>query len=302
MQTSFATLPATTRGIITMLLAIFCLCSMDAIIKGIADKYGVFQLVWVRFVGQAVLACLLLRWQTGGVIRTSSPFLQVLRSALVFIGTVTFFIGFTNIDLAAATTILQVNPVLIAIGAWLVLGERFGWRRMLGICAGLIGVVIIIRPGSSVFSPYALFPLIAASAFAVYAIATRFLSDREDVATSFFFTTLIGTLLASIVVPFYWTTPELVDIPIMVLAACFGAAGQYLMIRSLFLADASVVSPFGYSALVFAAIYGMVFFNEFPDMWTLVGALIVVGSGLYIWHRESAKSRETARSQNAGPR
>ena len=160
---------------------------------------------------------------------------------------------------------------------------------MAGVLAGLAGALIIIRPGSSMFTPYALFPLVAALSFAFYAIATRFLSEREGIGTSFFFTTILGVLFASIIVPFYWTTPLLTDIPLMILAAGFGTAGQYIMIKSLFLADASVVSPFGYSALVFAAFYGFVFFGEVPDLWTCIGAVVIAGSGLYIWHRETGK-------------
>ncbi len=285
------TRPSTsTLAIVMMVLAVLCLSSMDAVVKGLSTRYDVMQLVWVRYVGQTLLAGLLV-WRTPGVtLRTRNPKLQVFRSALIYIGSVSFFIGFSNIDLAAATAILQINPLIIAIAAWFFLGERFGWRRMLGVCIGLAGAMVIIRPGTSVFSPYSVFPLIAALSFSGYAIATRFLSRSEDISASFFFTTIVGTVLASIIAPFHWTSPELSDIAPMAFVAVLGAAGQYLIIRALFLAEASVVSPFGYMALVFSAMYGMIFFDEFPDLWTYVGALVVAGSGLYIWHRETLKS------------
>ena len=283
-------LSSSSKAIAMMILAIFFLSSMDAVVKGLSSRYDVMQIVWVRYIGQMLLAGLLVWRTTGVVLRTRSPGLQLLRSALLYIGTLSFFIGFSNIDLAAATAILQVNPLVIAIAAWILLGEQFGWRRLLGVCIGLAGAIIIIRPGTSVFSPYALFPLIAALSFSGYAIATRFLSRTEGIAASFFFTTILGTIIASIVVPFRWSTPALEDILPMALVAMFGTAGQYLIIRALFLAEASVVSPFGYMALVFSAIYGMIFFNEFPDFWTYVGAFVIAASGLYIWHREATKT------------
>ena len=284
-------IPSSTMAIAMMILAVLFLSSMDAMAKGLTARYDVMQLVWVRYFGQTLLAGLLI-WRTPGVsLRTRNPRLQVFRSAMLYLGSVSFFIGFSNIDLAAATAILQVNPLIIAVAAWFFLGERFGWRRMLGICIGLAGAIVIIRPGTSVFSPYSVFPLIAALSFSGYAIATRFLSRHEDISASFFFTTILGTVLASIVAPFHWTSPAPSDIAPMVLVAVLGSAGQYLIIRALFLAEASVVSPFGYMALVFSAMYGMIFFDEFPDLWTYVGALVVAGSGLYIWHREALKSR-----------
>ena len=284
-------LSSSTMAIVMMVLAVLCLSTMDAVVKGLTARYDVMQLVWVRYAGQTLLAGLLV-WRTPGVsLRTRNPKLQVFRSAMLYLGSVCFFIGFSNIDLAAATAILQVNPLIIAAAAWYFLGERFGWRRMLGVCIGLAGAIIIIRPGTSVFSPYSVFPLIAALSFSGYAIATRFLSRNEHISASFFFTTILGTVLASIVAPFHWTSPAMSDIAPMVLVAVFGTAGQYLIIRALFLAEASVISPFGYMALVFSAMYGMIFFNEFPDLWTYVGALIVAGSGLYIWHRETLKSK-----------
>ncbi len=283
-------LPPETRAILFMVAAIFCLSSMDAVVKSLSGRYEIFQLVWIRYAGQTLLVSLLVWRQLGGRIRTRSPGIQLLRSTFLFAGTVCFFIGFSNIDLAAATAILMVNPVFVAAGAYFVLGERLGWRRMLGICAGFAGAMIIIRPGTAVFSPYALFPLAAAILYSAYAITTRFLSRSEDITSSFFFTTLFGAVLATIIVPFYWTAPSASDLVPMVALTLLGTAGQYLMIRALFLAEASVVAPFGYVGLIYSAFYGMVYFAEFPDLWTWLGAIVVAASGLYIWYRETSRT------------
>ena len=294
----FMGLSSSTKAILVMILGIFFLTSMDAVAKGLSSRFDVMQIIWVRYLGQTLLAAFLILRRPGIRLRTESPILQLLRSAFLYVGSVSFFIGFSNIDLAAATAILQINPLIIAVASYLFLGEKFGWRRCLGITVGLAGALIIIRPGTAVFSPYALFPLIAAFSFSAFAIATRFLSRSEDIAASFFFTTALGTILATFSVPFSWVTPELRDIGPMLLVALFGTLGQYFLIRALFLADASVVSPFGYSALVFSAMYGMVFFDEYPDFWTWVGAAVVAGSGLYIWRREVSKGGKTARQKH----
>ena len=273
-----------------MIAAIFCLTSMDAVVKSLSGRYEIFQLVWIRYAGQMVLASLLVWRQLGWRVRTRSPGIQFLRSTFLLVGTVCFFIGFSNIDLAAATAILMMNPVFIAAGAYFVLGERLGWRRMLGVFAGLAGAMIIIRPGTAVFSPYALFPLAAAISYSAYAITTRFLSRSEDITSSFFFTTILGAVLATAIVPFYWTIPAVGDLLPMTVLALLGTAGQYLMIRALFLAEASVVAPFGYLGLIYSAFYGMIFFAEFPDLWTILGAIVVVASGLYIWFRETSRT------------
>ena len=153
------------------------------------------------------------------------------------------------------------------------------------------GVLVIIRPGTDVFDPNALFPALAAVGFTGYTVVTRLLSKREDIWTSFVYTAALGGIVASILVPFFWTPPSLADAGLMILVAMLGAAGQFMIIRSLFLAEASIVTPFGYVSVLFAAIVGMIVFKEYPDHWTYVGAAVIVLSGLYIWHRELRRSK-----------
>lgn len=281
-----------TRGILLMVTAMFFLTAMDSVIKHLSGSYSEFQLVWVRYAGQTVVAVAFVAFKAPHAFRTRNPGMQVLRSLFLFVASVLFFVGLANIGLAAATAILQSSPIMVAVAAYFLLGESFGIRKTLGVLAGLAGVIVIIRPGTEVFDPYALFPLAAAVGFTGYAVVTKMLSKREEVWTSFLYTALLGCLIASFFAPFFWTPPNLADAGLMVLVGLLGSIGQFCVIRSLFLAEASTVVPFGYASLVFSAGFGMAFFSEFPDFWTYVGAAIVTGSGLYIWHRETRAAKQ----------
>ena len=278
-----------TTGVLLSIAAVFFLCSMDAVVKSLVDDYDVMQMVWVRYVGQTTLALVLIGGRLPKALRTRHLGFQVLRSMLLFGGTIGFFIGFSRIGLAAATTILQTSPLFVALAASLFLGERLGWQRIAGIAVGLLGAMIIIRPGNAEFSYFAVFPLFAAVGYSGYAVITRLISRDEDVWTSFLYTSLFGSFAASLIVPFHWTTPELSDLPFLVLIAVLATTGQLLLVLALFRAEATVVAPFGYSSLVFSAIYGALVFGEIPDVWTYVGAIVVVGSGLLVWFYESRK-------------
>ena len=282
-----------TQGILLMIMAMMFLTTMDSVIKYLSGAYHELQLVWIRYAGQTVIAVAFVAWKSPRAFKSRNLGMQVLRSLFLFFATVCFFFGLGNIGLAAATSILQSSPILVAVAAYFFLGESLGWRKLAGVLAGLIGVFVIIRPGTDVFNPYALFPAFAAAGFAGYTVVTRLLSKREDIWTSFFYTAALGGIVASILVPFFWTPPSLADAGLMIIVAMLGATGQFLIIRSLFLAEASIVAPFGYVSILFAAVAGMIVFNEYPDHWTYAGAAVIVLSGLYIWHRESRRSKRS---------
>jgi drug/metabolite transporter (DMT)-like permease len=220
------------------------------------------------------------------VIKTRHLGLQLIRSAFLFCATMCFFFGIVLVGLAQASAIMSVNPMLISIGAFLILGEPFGMRRAFGVSAGLLGTLIIIRPGSEVFSLAALLPIGSAFCYAGYALSTRFLGREEPVWTSFLYTAAIGTVVASIIVPFFWTTPTPSDWGLMLLLGLVGGIGQLCLIRALTVAEAGAIAPFAYIGIVFATTWGMLFFDEYPDIWVLVGALVIVLAGIYVWHRE----------------
>lgn len=279
------------RGILLVLASIAMFTLMDALAKHLSQSYPPLQVVWARYAGQTVLVSLFFLPRMGSVLRTRRPGLQLLRSLLQFGATAFFFLSLAHIGLAEATAITDVNPVLITLGAALFLGERLGPRRIAGVIMALIGAMIIIRPGMGVFQPAALLPLACAACFAGYALATRFVGDTEAPATSLMYSAMFGTVATSIMMIWWFEPIAVADLWGFALIGAIGTAGQFLLIRAYTIAEAGAIAPFGYVGILYATIWGVVFFDEWPDGWTIVGALVIAGAGLYVWHRETRASR-----------
>lgn len=277
----------TGQAIALMITAIFFFSAMDATAKELARHTGPVPAIWARYAGQATMVLILVAPRLNTIARTQYPWLQLARSIFLMFGTTFFFFGVANIGLAEATAIMDINPVLITLGAAIFLNEKIGLRRALGIVASLVGALIIIRPGSAVFSPYAILPLVAALSYSAYNIATRFVGRNENPWTSLLYTALFGAVIFTVAVPFYWQDPGPVGWMLMGMIAVFGTLSQLCLIKALGLGEASMLAPFAYAGLIFATIWGMLFFDEFPDLWTILGALVIVGAGLYVWHRET---------------
>jgi len=274
------------RAILLMLAAIFCFTSMDATAKALSQESGTVVALWARYAGQSLLVLALVSRRLGAVARTRFPGLQLLRSAFLMCSTTLFFFGISHIGLAQATAIMDVNPVLITLGAALFLGETVGPRRIVAIAISLVGAMIVIRPGGAVFSLWSLLPFCAAFTYAGYALMTRYVGRSEDPWTSLLYGALFGAIILTVLVPFHWQPVTPKGVVLMLMLAGFGTLGQLLLIRAFTAGEAAVLAPFGYVGLVFATFFGIVAFGEWPDLWTWVGALVIVGSGLYVWHRE----------------
>ena len=284
---SAASLSQVTRGVALMILAIFLFTAMDATAKGLIDRYPAPQVIWVRFAGQLVLVVLILRHHLGPVLRTRFPVLHFWRSASQFGATTFFFLSLAHIGLAEATAIADTNPVLITLGAALFLGEKLGPRRIAGVVVALIGALIVIRPGAGVFSWAAILPVLCAISYATSALLTRRIGAQESVWASMVYAALFGTLVAGAALPFVWTPVATEDLWKFGLIACLGTGAQLCIIRSFSITEAGIVAPFAYLGIVFAAVWGAVLYDQWPDRWTVVGALVIVGAGLYVWHREN---------------
>jgi drug/metabolite transporter (DMT)-like permease len=276
-----------TRGVALMILAVFLFTAMDATAKGLIARYPAPQVIWVRFAGQLALVLLILRHHLGPVLRTRFPVLHLWRSAAQFGATTFFFLSLPHIGLAEATAIADLNPVLITLGAALFLGERLGPRRVVGVLVALVGALIVIRPGAGVFTWWALLPLACAVSYAASALLTRRIGTQESVWASMVYAALFGTLVAGAVLPFVWQPVEAADLWRFGLIACLGTGAQLCIIRSFSITEAGIVAPFAYLGIVFATLWGVVLYDQWPDRWTVIGALVIVGAGLYVWHREN---------------
>ncbi|MFV0411054.1 MAG: DMT family transporter [Paracoccus sp. (in: a-proteobacteria)] len=286
-----------TRGILVMLASVFTFTLMDATAKYLGQYYAPAQVVWARYMGNLAVLILFYRGRFFPSLRTRQPAAQLGR-ALCQLGSVSlFFTAIQYIGIAEATAIMDMNPVLITLGAALFLGEPIGWRRIIGIVAAMIGAMIIIRPGMGVFHPAAMLPLIGAFTYAAGALLTRVVRT-DPLATSMIWTVLVGSTASSAVVPFFWQPIAMEHLWAFLIIGIFGAASQAMLIHAFSLAEAGAIAPFGYTGLIWAALWGWLFWGVLPDGWTIAGAVIIVGAGLYIWSRETrAGRRATAENE-----
>ncbi|WP_207099720.1 DMT family transporter [Paracoccus shandongensis] len=283
---------AQTTGILLLLAAILGFTMMDATAKYLTQTYHPAQVVWARFVGNLLIFAAIFRAAMVPLLRTRRPGLQFAR-ALMQLGSVgLFFSSLQVIGLAEATAIMDLNPVLITLGAALFLGEKIGPRRLAGIAAALVGALIIIRPGLGVFQPAALLPLAGAFTYAAGALLTR-MARTDSVATSVMWSAVVGSALTSLAVPFVWQPIAPSDLWAFALLGVFGTASQYLLVRAFATAEAGVLAPFGYTGLVWAGLWGWLLFGQLPDGWTVTGATLIVAAGLYVWSREARAARKT---------
>ncbi|HZS81552.1 MAG TPA: DMT family transporter [Stellaceae bacterium] len=282
-------------GILLMVLTGALYVGGDATAKVLMRRYPVGEVVWGRFAFHLLLLLPLLAMRGGGFLRTQRPRLQLTRSLCQIGSTVFFFLAIAVLPLATATTIAFAQPLLITILSVPILGERVGPRRWAAVVAGFVGVVVIIRP-VGVVQWAALLPLGTAAASAFYQIATRLVARADPVQVSLFYTALGGAIVASLALPFFWQAPDPSGWALMALTGTLSGAGHFCIIHAYQRAPASVLAPFTFMQLLWATGLGFALFGDLPDGWTLLGALIIVGSGLYVFYRESVLRGEARAS------
>lgn len=277
---------AQTRGIVLMICAIFFFSLMDVSVKALSGELGTLQIIWARYGGQMAVVLVVIGRNVPQYWQTRYRSVHLLRSLAIMLATAFFFSSLRFLDLTEATAVLNLAPVLITLGGALFLGERLGPRRVAGILVAVIGAMIVIRPGTGVFTPAALLPMMGAVCLTAYTLLTRMVGREEHPLTALLYTGLVGTVLSSVVMPFVWQTPSLGGWGLMLLISVLGAVGQLLMIRALSMAQASSLAPFTYVSLALAPIWGLTFFSSLPDLPTIAGAVLIVGAGIYVWYRE----------------
>ena len=295
---------ATTRphkaglGVLLLLgsLALFTL--MDAVAKHLSARYHPAQLIWARFAINLALVALVYRGSFLPRIRTRQPVAQAARGVMQVITIALFFVAIRHIGLAEADALFDINPILITLGAALFLGERIGPRRIVGIVIAFAGALVILRPGLGAFEPAAALAFASAFSYAAGNLLTRVVR-ADPLATSLIWSALVGTALSSIALPFVWKEVAIADFPLFLALGVLGAAGQALVVRAFSLSPASTLAPFGYFSLIFSSLWGFTFFGQLPDRFTVLGALVIVGAGLYVWSRERRASAAEAKVEEA---
>lgn len=278
---------ATLVGIALQLVAIAFFVAMDTTTKLLTASYSVPQLMFARFLFHLLFVALLLRLLTGSLPwRSRAPRLQAARSLSLVAANFIFSHALIYLPLADATAVGFASPLLtVALAAWW-LRERVSPRRWLGVCIGLVGVAVALRPPFLTGGPLPhwsiLLPLGTAACFAVYQVMTRRLATIDDPRTTVLHTGFAGALVTSLAQPMVWLWPDAIGWVGLVALGVLGAAGHWLLIAAFARAPASLLSPLSYSQLLWAALASALLFGDLPDVFTLLGASIIAAGGLLV--------------------
>jgi drug/metabolite transporter (DMT)-like permease len=217
---------------------------------------------------------------------TDKPILQIIRPGFLVCSISSLFVGLTYLPLAEATAIGFVAPLFITVLSVPILKEKVGMHRWSAVIVGLIGVIIIVRPGGSFWHLVSIMPLIGALFFALFQILTRLLSTTEKTHTTLFYTGLGGLGWSSLIMPFVWVTPTPIHILVFVATGILGALAHLCMINAFDYAEASLLAPYNYTKLLWVSVFGYFVFDDIPSFEMWVGALVIVSAGLYVLYRE----------------
>ncbi len=283
----------TGRGILCMVAGAGLLTISDGAVKWLTDGYPVTQIIVIRgaFI---LLPMFILAWRMGKLssLRVTKPGWQALRAILFTVSVFLFLNGLRFNPLAINTAIAFASPLIITALAVPFLGESVGWRRWGAILVGFGGVLVIVRPIGESINLYALLPLATAVTGAFQDIITRRISDTESALSVLFCSTTLTMLVAAcFLLDGTWRLPTLFDFYLLILTGLLSGAAHYLLIETFVLAEAAVVAPFRYSALVWGLLIGFFVWSDVPTSSDWLGIVLIVGSGIYIIHRESIRRR-----------
>jgi drug/metabolite transporter (DMT)-like permease len=288
----------------------------DATMKVLSDGYALHQLVLIRsIVGLSVVLCIMVPLNGGfAILRTRRLGLHLVRASFVVFANLCFFLGIAVLPLADAVAIFFISPFLITIASVLFLGEVVGRRRWSAIAVGLIGVLIVLRPGTAAFQPASLFPLVAAFGYAGLHVMTRFLRDTENAVSMTFYIQVVFLLVcvlfglafgdgkladqSNLSLAFLfreWTLPETVDLPLLALLGMYASVGGYCISQAYRLGEAAIIAPVEYIAMPLGILFGILLFDTWPDPMAWVGIALILTSGLYaVWREHQIQKQAEA--------
>jgi drug/metabolite transporter (DMT)-like permease len=282
-------------GIGLMCLTVAFFACLDTTAKYLGNLMDPLEVAWARYTSAFVLTLFVSNPVTHpGLMKTRRPVLQVVRGSLLVASTVLNFFALRWLQLDEALSIIFTFPFIVAIASGPILGEWLGWRRWTAICVGFGGVLLITRPGFGEFNPGAVLSVASVICYGFYAVFTRMVSRVDSNQTSLFYNNAVGALVMLPVIPFVWTMPQNWKIAaLMVGIGALGSIGHFFMISAHKLAPASVLSPYIYTQLIWVGILGYLVFDHVPNELTMVGAAIVICSGLYLLYRERQVGKTT---------
>jgi drug/metabolite transporter (DMT)-like permease len=284
-----------TTGILLMVTAMVFFTLLDAIAKHLVQSLPPAVAVFGRYT-VAFLLSLAIILRKGGprLMATGHPWLQAFRGVLLMVSTILNFVAIMYLQLAQTAAIFFTIPLWVCALSVPILGERVGLRRWLAVAVGFCGVLLIMRPGTESFHWAMLLSLTASLCGAIYNIVTRKVGSRDRAETSLFYVGMVGAAAAAVPLPFVWQTPQGLQWLQLALIGLAGTIGHFMLIQAHRLAPASALAPFMYTQIVWMILVGYIFFGDVPDLWTLVGAAIVVASGLLLFAGEARGGRIAA--------
>jgi drug/metabolite transporter (DMT)-like permease len=291
-----------TRGSLAMVGSMAGFTINDALTKLVSLEMNFGQVMLLRGCFAIVLIGLL-TWSRDAL-RPVKTLLQVpilLRAVGEAGGTVSFLMAITHLPLANTSAIFQAMPFTVTLGAALVFGEQVGWRRWIAIAIGFVGVLIVVQPGSAGFNEFSIFALISVAFCTLRDLATkRIASDIPTLFVTMATTVIIAIVGGLIIAPLGgWTPPSTRALALLAAAAVVLLVGYQCAILAVRLGEISVVAPYRYTALPWAMLLGYLVFGDVPDPAMIAGAAIIVSSGLYMFYRESLRSRSARLAADA---
>ena len=280
-----------TWGLLLILASGLLLASQDALSKTLTALYPVLLVVWLRYLSQSVLMLALFAPRMGlDLLRTQRPWLQLVRGLSLVAITLLFYSALRFIPLGEATAVIFLAPLVVIVLSATWLKEHISRGLWLSVGCGLLGVMLIVRPGGALFTPAILLPLGAAFCFGLYQLLTRRLSATDHPATSNFLSAMVGTLSMSVLLPWHWQTPTLVDGLLMATLGATAMTGHMLLTYAYRFGSAASLAPFTYVQIVTATLLGVVFFDHTPDLWAILGMTVIILSGAALaWGQRAAR-------------
>jgi drug/metabolite transporter (DMT)-like permease len=275
-------------GLACMALAVVSFPFLNASVKYLTVDYPIPQVIWFRYMGHLIFMLAVFMPSNGWrLFATNFLWQQLLRSLLLFGSTLCYFSGVSYLPLATGAAINFTGPFIITALSAKILGEKVGKFRWGAVIVGFAGALIIIRPGGTTFEWPMFFFVGSTLCYSFYQILTRMTVASDSSATTITYTAIVGAVISSIAIPFFWTDPMNIWHGVLFFSiGVMGGFGHFLVIKALQFAEASLLAPLNYGQLVGAVLFGYFVFSDFPDFWTWIGAAIVVASGLFIAYRE----------------
>lgn len=292
-QDSWGSAASNRQAIAIMCIGIFLLVVNDVMAKWLTDYYDPLQIIFVRSVLVLPIVTAVLWFRNGhAAFSTNHWRLHIIRGVLIVCAAYTFFSSLKVLPLAEATCLVFAAPLFITALSVVMFGEKVGWRRWAAICAGFAGVLVVVRPGAAVFQMASLLPVATALFYALLMLSTRLIDRSENIWTMMFYLVSLPILFCGPIVIFFWTPIDPAHLPHFFGTAICSALGGTLISHAFRLAPAAIVAPFDYSALIWASLFGWLFWAEIPGPWIYAGAAIIIASGIYIVYREAGAEPE----------